>query len=222
MPLLDHFHAPLKNERHWESFHIVWASLIAQQLNQQLLAAEYFAEVHLSMSTEGLGTAVYVPPHPPLTLALDFSDLDVFEVRIRYSERFRLAAAIELVSPANKDRPSNRRAFAMKCASYLQHGTSVIVVDIVTERSAEMHTEILRLLSTNELPDADGVGSLLAVSYRTISSDGKVRLEAWPESLTVGASLPTLPMWLTAEFVVPVNLEQAYVATCESLRIRQK
>ena len=27
MPLLDHFHPPLSDERHWESFHAAWAVL---------------------------------------------------------------------------------------------------------------------------------------------------------------------------------------------------
>ena len=29
MPLLDHFHAPLSPQRHWESFHVNWAGAIA-------------------------------------------------------------------------------------------------------------------------------------------------------------------------------------------------
>ena len=34
----------------------------------------------------------------------------------------KLVAAIELVSPGNKDRPAERRAFAIKCASHLAQG----------------------------------------------------------------------------------------------------
>ena len=46
----------------------------------------------------------------------------------------RLTAAIELVSPRNKDRVQARQAFAVKCVGYLQQDSSVVVVDTVTTR----------------------------------------------------------------------------------------
>ncbi|MBY0456241.1 MAG: hypothetical protein K2V38_02770 [Gemmataceae bacterium] len=58
----------------------------------------------------------------------------------------RLVAAVELVSPANKDRESHRRAFATKCAGYLAQGIALIVVDVVTNRSGNLHAEILEVL----------------------------------------------------------------------------
>src|SRR5207245_8271579 len=51
----------------------------------------------------------------------------------------RLVGAIELASPGNKDRPAYRRAFAVKCASYLYQGISLVLVDIVTNRQANLH-----------------------------------------------------------------------------------
>jgi hypothetical protein len=44
MPLLDHFHPPLSETRHWESFHARWAAAIADELNDKLLPAGYYAE----------------------------------------------------------------------------------------------------------------------------------------------------------------------------------
>src|SRR5205823_3921552 len=44
MPLLDHFHAPLYPQRHWEAFHSRWANAIADSLNDDLLPDDYFAE----------------------------------------------------------------------------------------------------------------------------------------------------------------------------------
>ena len=54
-----------------------------------------------------------------------------------------LVGAIELVSPGNKDRPETRRAFAAKCVSYLTRGIGLIVVDIVTNRLANLHNEVM-------------------------------------------------------------------------------
>ena len=61
-----------------------------------------------------------------------------------------LVGAIELVSPGNKDRPETRRAFAAKCVSYLTRGIGLIVVDIVTNRLANLHNEVIGLLGQAE------------------------------------------------------------------------
>jgi len=62
---------------------------------------------------------------------------DNFEALVFASEGgARLVAAIELVSPSNKDRLAHRQAFAVKCASYLCQGISLILIDIVSSRKA--------------------------------------------------------------------------------------
>jgi len=57
------------------------------------------------------GTASWTAPEPALTAVVDFTPLDVIEVQCCTIEGGpRLMAAIELVSPANKNRPGHRRA----------------------------------------------------------------------------------------------------------------
>ena len=48
---------------------------------------------------------------------------------------------------------------------------------------------------------------------------GSTVIEAWPRELTVGESLPTLPLWLEEDLAVPVELDETYRATCAVLRI---
>src|SRR5947209_2854280 len=167
MPLLDHFHAPLAPRRRWESFHVNWAGALADVLNEELLPEGYFAEEHTHLgprveidvasfsdsegTTAGSGSTatapvrVWTPPAPALTVTAAYPDS--FQVLVFESEGgARLVAAIELVSPANKDREGHRRAFAIKCASYLVRGISLIVVDIVTSRLANLHNEMMSLL----------------------------------------------------------------------------
>src|SRR5438552_233910 len=92
-----------------------------------------------------VATRTYTPPAPPATVPAAFPD--EFEVRVYEAEGgARLVAAVELVSPANKDREAHRRAFANKCARYLAQGISLIVIDVVTSRQANLHAEIMRLL----------------------------------------------------------------------------
>ena len=69
---------------------------------------------------------------------------------------------------------------------------------------------------------AGSIGSALSVvSYRAIGRDGEGRLLAWPEPLELGQPLPTVPLWLGADIVVPLDLEASHTATCVDLRLRQ-
>src|SRR5437867_2454521 len=125
MPLLDHFHPPLSRRRRWESFLSAWVEALARRLNCDLLPPQYFAEVHVKV-----GSPVEIDA--PLT----FTHPDVFEVQVLNDEQGpHVVAAIELVSPANKDCAAHRRLFAVKCASYLQQNIGLLIVDVVTERA---------------------------------------------------------------------------------------
>jgi uncharacterized protein DUF4058 len=197
MPLLDHFHPPLSIQRHWEGFHSAWAGEIARRLNQDL-PPRYFAEpnvriggqVEIDVATPhkadplpfpggGIATAVWAPPHPQVTLPIDLTDLDVFEIRVVIEEGGpTLVAAVELVSPANKDRPAHQQAFAVKCAAYLQQGVSLIVIDVVTSRDANLHLELMRLLAPGYETARDPDPGLHAVAYRLLPSSESSMLEA--------------------------------------------
>ncbi len=240
MPLLDHFRPPLSQRRHWDSFHGAWAEAMASNLNESLLPDRYVAEARVklggqveidvgtfaehgtSASSELGGVAVWAPPKPIATAPLDFQDPDIFEVQVLSEEDgLRLVAAIELVSPANKDRPANRRMFAVKCASYLHSGVSVIIVDVVTERSGNLHAELLELLGVQLSTPGQGVQDLYASAYRTAPRPQRLHLKTWAHALTLGGSLPTLPLWLQADLCLPLDLEAIYHSACVARRIRE-
>jgi hypothetical protein len=152
---------------------------------------------------------------------VDFAHLDSCEVRV-YPDLggAELRAAIELVSPANKDGEGNRRTFAARCAGHLKHGLGLIIVDIVTARSANLHAELFDALELNGCQTAwASPAGLYAVAYRAVTERKAPRVEAWPEALALGAALPVLPLWLALDLCVPVRLEESYLATCRSLRI---
>lgn len=238
MPLQDHFHPPLYPRHHWESFHSQWASKIVDRLNSQVLSETYTAaplvDLHGTIEVDvgafeeseqtapngsGIALATYSPPKPRLRVPVEFTGLDTFEVRVLEEGTARLVAAIELVSPANKDREANRRAFAMKCAGYLHHGVSVVIVDLVTNRRGNFLAEILKLF--DRAPDPKGLpDSLYAGAWRTSRDEsGEVVLEGWPESLALGRPLPTIPLWLAPGLAVPLELEPTYLDACTSLRL---
>jgi hypothetical protein len=239
MPLHDHFHPPWSVQRPWEGFHGAWATSIAFHLNSGVLPEEYYAmpllqvggrvEVDVGTFREaegagasvGTGTAVWAPPRPTVSVPLEVAETDSFEVQVlRNLGGPQLRAAIELVSPSNKDRPGSRRAFAAKCAGYLRRGVSVIVIDIVTERPADLHSEIMHALDDPGGPVWESPTRLYAASYRCVLTTDPPRLDAWPEVLSVGSPLPVLPLWLEVDLSVPLPLEESYVVTCSSLRMR--
>jgi hypothetical protein len=232
MPLLDHFHPPLHGPRRWEGFHHAWATVIAQHLNRDILPPDYFAEPEISVGHEleptrpdcagtGSATATWSPPRPALSVKADFARLDTYEIRVYQDPGgAELRGAIELVSPANKDPAGGSRTFAAKCAGYLKHAIGVVVVDIVTERRANLHAELFDTLGVrSRRPAWRSPTGLYAVAYRAVTARKAPRVQVWPERLALREALPVLPLWLSPELCVPVRLEDSYLATCQSLRI---
>ncbi|MBY0228544.1 MAG: hypothetical protein K2W96_04610 [Gemmataceae bacterium] len=220
MPLLDHFRPPLLEDAPWEGFFSAWAVSVAGHLNRHLpprFAALPFT-AHRSLAAVADGPATWSPGEPARSETVDWSMRDLFEVRVMDHREGspRLVGAVELVSPANKDRPAARRTFAGKGAGYLRSNIGLVVVDVVTVRQQDLHRELLELLELDA--EAEEVEPLYAGAYRTVGT-GAARLDMWPQRLRVGGELPTLPLWLSPELAVPVDLAASYAAACEMLRI---
>ena len=240
MPLLDHFHPPLHPQHHWESFHSNWATRLADAVSEQLPPG-YMAEEHTHAGSSlevdvatfeqlsgpdprsnGPPTATlartWAPPAPARTMLAVFPDR--FEVRVfQTTAGLTLVGAIELISPGNKDRPEQRRAFAAKCASYLYHGISLILIDIITSRTGNLHNETMRLMEAAPDLDLPPEVSLYAVAYRPVLRQERPEIDLWPAACAVGAPLPTLPLRLTGDLFVPVDFEAGYQEACRRRRL---
>jgi len=168
-----------------------------------------------------VATAVWAPPRPTHVLATDWPAQDEYEVKVYDGPSgHRLVAAIEIVSPANKDRPESRRAFVAKCAALLGRRVGVVIVDLVTNRSANLYDELLEFLGAEAPPTATGAEvPIYAVAYRATKDQAAWRIETWMRPLSVGEPLPTLPLWLADDLAVPVDLEASYEETCRVLRL---
>lgn len=238
--LQDHFHPPLSARRHWHAFHNAWATYIASHLNH-VLPEGYFAEPNVQFGIEidvaafeeplpfqrydGYGNVSVLPAKsvlwqpPPPHASVPFQPMsEAVEVGIFNDEAGPvLMAAIELVSPANKDRPAQRQAFVAKCATYLRQGLGLIVVDVVTGRQANLHHELLAYVAAENLPTVKS--NLYASAYRVVEHDQQPRLDIWQEALNIGQALPTLPLWLKGNLCLPVELGETYALTCREQRI---
>jgi hypothetical protein len=165
-----------------------------------------------------IGPKVWAPPTADGVLPAAFPD--TFEVRVLSTDTGpRLVAAIELVSPSNKDRPAERRAFSTKCAGYLYQGISVIVVDIVTNRRANMHNEILRVREATDALQLPPEVSLYAVAYRPLRRGTSDEIDVWRSPLALGQPLPTLPLGLRADLAIAVDFEATYAEACLRKRL---
>ncbi len=131
----------------------------------------------------------------------------------------KLVAALELASPGHKDQPAERRAFATKCASYLYQGICVIIVDIVTNRRANLHNEVLRVMEAADILQLPPETSLYAVAYRPLRRGKGDEIDIRRAPLALGQALPTLPLGMRADLVIPVEFEAAYAEACLRKRL---
>lgn len=244
MPLRDHFRPPVENKHSWDEVHGGWPMVIVQQLFP-ILPKGFVAVpcVHLGAAFEidvstyeqdepapperasngngGVAVATWAPPQPTLTLEYELPDQDEYEVRV-YDARHerRLVAAIEIVSPSNKDRPESRRAFVAKVAGLLQRDVSVSLVDLVTIRQFNLYADLLELIGLTDPMLGSEPPALYSVTVR-----GRKRLrrrpllDAWFYPMSIGQALPTLPIWLDIDLGVSLNLDFSYEETCRLLHI---
>jgi hypothetical protein len=242
MPLRDHFRPPVSKRASWEGFHGQWPAMIVQHLNL-VLPEGYVAEprVHLVPYFEidvsaferaqpqtttaaagegGVAIASWSATQPLLDVEADWPDQYEYEVLIFDQERDRrLVAAVELVSPANKDRPESRRALVTKCATLLRQGIGIALVDLVTIRQFNLYAELLEWIGQHDPSLGDEPPPTYAASLRFQKPARRTHLQTWPYPLVVGQPLPTLPLWLSADHSVPLDLEASYEDTCRMLRI---
>jgi len=212
--------------------------VIVQQLGR-ILPDRYVAEprVHLGSQVEvdvatfdrlpgeasGLGfgdRGAWAPAAPTMAVETELADADEYEVRVYDAEHDRrLVAAVEIVSPGNKDRPESRGQFVAKCAALLRQRVSVVLVDVVTARDFNLYAELLEWVGERDPAIGDDPPSTYAVACRWRPRGASRWLEAWNRPLAVGRPLPVLPLWLNDDLAVPLDLEASYEQTCRDLRI---
>ena len=156
---------------------------------------------------------VYTPP--AATGIAQYKFPDVIELRV-LSDRGegRLVGAVEMVSPGNKDRGSKREAFLAKCIDYLAGGACVVVIDVITDRYANLHNEIIERIGGLDALLLGEETHLYAATYRPVIRKKKSQIDVWVNPLKIGDLLPTMPLRFVGNLFVPVELEWAYTEAC--------
>jgi hypothetical protein len=198
---------------------------MVQQLSHEL-PPEFTAEprVHLGSYFE-IDVCAYEQEQELMSVAApnqsgDLSEQYEYEVLVYDQSRGRtLVAAVEIVSPANKDRPENRRAFVTKCAALLQSRVCVSVVDLVTTRQFNLYADLLDLIGHKDPAFGPSPPPIYAATCRGRKVGERPRIEIWAYPLVIGAALPKLPIWLQDDLTVSLDMELSYEETCRALRI---
>ncbi len=136
------------------------------------------------------------------------------ETAVYVERQGRLIAAVELISPRNKDRPIARSAYLARYLGYLLEGAHLVLIDVhrrpVGFSFADQIATELHLEQPSVLPP-------MAVSYRVgePAATGGRLLAIWRRPMTVGDTLPPIPLPITSGQEVIINLDQTYARAAD-------
>jgi hypothetical protein len=218
----------------FHAFHVQWIAELNKALNNGLLPPGYYSlpEQHatsaipdiLTLHASPAATKAGASP-PPATGGLALAEAPpkvqrqqtvgaVARTRrrtlaIRHVSEHRLVALVEILSPANKDRPRSVADFAGKIVAALGFGIHALVIDLLPpgpNDCAGIHGAIWqRLEKTEESYDLPEDDPLTLASYR--ASDP---VEIYLEHPPLSAELPEMPLFLRPDRYINVPLEPSY------------
>jgi hypothetical protein len=137
-------------------------------------------------------------------------------VAVRHVSGHRLVALVEIVSPANKDRPESVETFVRKAVSALHAGVHLLLVDLFPAGPHDprgLHGAILDYIGQSdesyELPPDEPI-TLAAYAAGP-------QFEAYLEHLAVGGPLPDMPLFLRRDRYINAPLESTYQAAYDGM-----
>ena len=216
----------------FHDFHSAWITHLKESLNGGVLPDGYFAlaEQHAGDIVPDVLTlqlrdaprtpfgddsgAIAVAVRPPkVSRKVVMSESVEYRRRrrtlaIRHSRGHRLVALIEIVSPANKDRPRSVRGFVDKVASALSNECHVLVVDLFPpglHDANRLHGAISYEVGCQDEEELPADQPLTLSSF---VAEGSVT--GYVETLAVGDPLPEMPLFLTPDDYINVPLAETY------------
>lgn len=224
MPLHD-----WRDERGWDGVHLLWLAQLLDWVQPRLPAGfrAYVGSVPaLTLETGNGKPDVTVrgwrgPPATPaastgVAVAPDRETVAAFTTdaqrALHVDWHGQLIAAIELVSPRNKDRLDSKARYARRYLGYLRQGVHLMLVDVFAQPAgfsfADAVSDDLGLAEPPTPPP-------FAVSYRVGSTVPRgdemgTAVGVWSRPLAAGTALPELPLALDEDATVPIDLETTY------------
>ena len=209
----------------WEGVHHLWMSELLRDLKTNLPPG-YRASIGATPLAITPGTSKPdvsvahsarrpLPPEyeerpiPEPDFAVELATLDEEELSLMVALEARVVAVIELISPRNKDRPSERRSCGRRYADYLRNGVNLLIVDV--HRRPALFS-FPQYVATSFRMDEPMMVAPSAVSFGLgypLPSGGRM-LDVWQRPLVVAQPLPAMTLMLTGIEYVTVNLDATY------------
>lgn len=232
MPLLDHFHGQTEIELPWSTMAQTWAVSLMGWLNKLLPRDDFQALVNIRMGSQveadvaeyrrdeipdpdhgPNGSVATLTTAPPALITIPITFPDNIEVEVRERRAGRpLVGVIELVSPSNKKELNERESFVAKSIAYLKQGIGLVIVDVVTERRANLHNDLMQVIGgpiPHLMPDTPTYVSGYRPVHRRKTHVNE--MEIWPYAATIGQPIPAVPFGLRGGPVVVLDLEGTYI-----------
>jgi hypothetical protein len=155
-------------------------------------------------ATNGQDTAFEEPDVETATMLLDPQQA------LYVTYRGRMVAALELISPRNKDRISAQAYYLSRYLGYLREGVHLLLVDVHRRPLQFSFADAIAAeLQVKQLATA----SPLAVGYRVgePAATGGRLIAIWRRPLSVSTTFPVMRLPLTVHVAIPVNLEDTYM-----------
>jgi Protein of unknown function (DUF4058) len=225
MPLHD-----WTDERGWDSVHPIWLTYLLEYAQERLPEGyrAFLGSVPSLTVDSGHGkpdVSVRQWDTEPIAEPLP-SGTSVLEPDLEASVAFQLApqralhidfhgqliAALELVSPRNKDRADAKETYSNRYLGYLRLGVHLLLVDVLPRPRNFSFSDAITSSLGLDLPP---LPSPFAAAYRVgevvpVGDDVGTLVGLWRRPLLVGQPLPTLPLPLSVHRAVMIDLEQTY------------
>ena len=123
-----------------------------------------------------------------------------------------MIAALELVSPRNKDRADAKETYCNRYLGYLRLGVHLMLVDVLPRPKGYSFSDVITSSLGLDLPP---LPPPFAAAYRVgevvpVGDDMGSLVGLWRRPLRVGQPLPTLPLPLSVHKDVQIDLEETY------------
>src|SRR5262249_12726614 len=168
-----------------------------------------------TMASDDTGMIAVAAQPPKVTLTLEAATDAAFYIAKRrtlviyHVTGDRIVALIEILSPGNKHSQHTIGDFLDKVMAALRDGYHVLVIDLFPPGRCDpsgIHGVIWEYL-TNEPWQALSDRPLTLASYCARSP-----ITAYVEPISVGRTLPAMPLFLTPDHYIYVPLEETYMA----------
>ena len=226
MPLHD-----WTDERGWDSVHPFWLAYLVEWVQPRLPEGykAFLGGVPALTVASGNGKPdVSVRQWAPLPAAEAVTaDTAVLEPDLEASVAFRLdpqpavhvdfhgrlIAAIEIVSPRNKDRADAKETYGNRYLGYLRLGVHLMLVDVLPRPRGYSFSDVITSSLGIELPP---LPPPFAAAYRVgevvpVGDDVGSLMGLWRRPLRIGQPLPTLPLPLSVHRAIVIDMEETYL-----------